>query len=258
MIAICCIRDQPHYRRNAFINGLQKAGYKIVQSGQPQSSADILCTWNRHSGFEAMADAWEAKGGTCLIAENGYCGVDEFGRQYYALSAHGHAGSGWYPKVEGRFEKLGIEVKPWRTDGNHILVTAQRGIGSRTMASPINWHIKAAARLKGLTDKQIRIRPHPGNHAPAVPLENDFRDAWACAIWSSSSGVKALIAGIPVAFDAPYFIAERCAVKLEEIAQPICDDSRRAQALENVAQAQWSVAELESGLPFKLFRERLN
>lgn len=258
MIAICCIRAQPHYRADAFRNGLQRAGYKIVESGQPQSSSDLLVTWNRHSGYDVMADAWEKKGGTVLVAENGYLGADEFGRQFYAISAHGHCGSGWFPASAGRFQKLAIEVKPWRTSGEHVLVCSQRGIGSKTMASPFNWGEKAATKLKALIDRPIRVRPHPGNNAPKVPLEDDFRNAWACSVWSSSAGVKALIAGIPVTFSAPYWIAERCAVRLEEIGQLICDDSKRMQALENVAQAQWSVAEIESGFPFMLFRERLN
>lgn len=257
MIAICSIRSQPHYRRDAFITGLERTGYKIVQSGAPESSADILCIWNRHGGFESMADAWEAKGGTVLVAENGYVGVDEHGRQYYAISAHGHCGSGWYPKTEGRFKKLGIEVKPWRADGEHILVTAQRGIGSKTMASPFNWHEKTATKLRSLINRPVKIRLHPGNHAPTIPLEDDLRGAWACSVWSSSSGVKALIAGVPVTFSAPYFIAERCAVRLEEINQLLCDDGRRLQALENVAQAQWSVEEIEAGIPFRLFQDRL-
>lgn len=258
MIAICTIRTQPHYRRDAFLKGLERNGYKLVESGRPQNSSDLLVIWNRHGGFEVMADAWESHGGTVLVCENGYLGKDEHGRQNYAISAHGHNGSGWMPNSVGRFEKLGIELKPWRADGAHILVCGQRGIGSKTMASPVNWHEKAAAKLKGLTDKQIRIRPHPGKDPPKVPIEDDLKDAWAIAIWSSSAGVKALVNGIPVAFAAPYWIAEDCAVRLENIAHPICDDGKRLQAMEKVASGQWSVEEIEKGLPFALFRERLN
>lgn len=205
-----------------------------------------------------MADTWESHGGTVLVCENGYIGKDQHGRQHYAISAHGHNGSGWMPNSTGRFDKLGIELKPWRTDGAHILVCGQRGIGSKTMASPVNWHEKAAAKIKGLTDKQIRIRPHPGKDPPKIPIDDDLVNAWACAIWSSSSGVKALVQGVPVAFAAPYWIAEDCAVRLENIAHPICDDGKRLQAMEKVANGQWSVEEIEKGLPFALFRERLN
>ena len=258
MIALCAIRTQPHYRREAFEKGLAVNGYKLVQSGQPQSSADLLVIWNRHGGFEAMADAWEARGGTVLVCENGYIGKDRHGRQNYAISAHGHNGSGWVPQSAGRFAKLGIALKPWRTEGTHILVCGQRGIGSRTMASPVNWHEKAAHRLKVLVDKPARIRPHPGKDPPKVPIEDDLTGAWACAVWSSASGIKALVNGIPVAFDAPYWIGEDCAVRFNDIAHPIMDDGKRLKAMEKVAAAQWSVEEIEKGLPFALFRDRLN
>lgn len=257
MIAICMIRNQPHYRRDAFQTGLERNGYKLVESGRPQTSADLLVIWNRYAGFEIMADQWEKVGGTVLVCENGYIGRDAQGRQLYAISAHGHNGSGWFPASENRFEKLGIELKPWRTDGSHILVCGQRGIGSKTMASPINWHEKAGKKLQGLTDKPIRIRPHPGKDPPKIPIDDDLRDAWACAIWSSSGGIKALVSGIPVAFDAPYWIAEDCAVKLDEIAHPIMDDGKRLRAMEKVANGQWSVDEITAGKPFALFRARL-
>ncbi len=257
MIAICTVRAQPHYRRDSFIAGLERNGYKIVQSGRPQNSADLLVIWNRHGGFESMADQWEAFGGTVLVCENGYIGKDQHGRQLYAISAHGHNGSGWSPSKDKRFEKLGIELKPWRTEGGHVLVCGQRGIGSKTMASPVNWHEKAAKRLQKLTDKQIRIRPHPGKDPPKVPVEDDLRDAWACAIWSSSTGVKALVNGIHVAYDAPFWIGEDCAVKLDDIAHPVMDDGKRLQAMEKIANAQWSIDEITSGKPFALFRERL-
>ncbi len=257
MIAICTIRAQPHYRRDSFITGLQRNGYKIVESGRPESSSDLLVIWNRHGGFEQMADAWESKGGTVLVCENGYLGRDQQGRQHYAISAHGHNGSGWFPVLSGRFSKLAIDLKPWRTGGDYVLVCGQRGIGSKSMASPINWHEKAAKRLASLTDKPVRIRPHPGKDPPKVPVEDDLAGAWACAIWSSSSGVKALVNGIPVAYAAPYWIAEDCAVKLENIAHPIMDDGKRLQAMEKVASGQWSVDEINAGKPFALFRERL-
>jgi hypothetical protein len=237
---------------------LAKNGYKLVQSGQPESSRDLLITWNLYGGYESMAAAWERRGGTVLVCENGYIGKDKNGQQYYAISAHGHNGSGWFPPCSGRFAKLGIELQPWRTAGDFVLVCGQRGIGSKTMASPAGWHDKAAKRIQQLCEKQVRIRPHPGKDPPKTPVEDDLQGAWACAIWSSSSGIKALVNGIPVAFDAPFWIAEDCAVKIDGIAHPIVDDGKRLLAMEKVASAQWSIAEIEAGLPFALFRERLN
>lgn len=256
MIALCTIRPQPHYRRDAFECGLRKAGYSLVQSGTPNGPNDIFVTWNRYGANGAMADAWERQGGTVLVCENGYLGRDEQDRQYYAISVHGHNGSGWFPVgPEDRFAKLGIELKPWRANGEHILVCGQRGIGSREMASPPDWHVKAANRLRKLTDRPVKVRTHPGNNAPATPLEDDLSGAFACSIWSSGSGVKALQQGIPVMFDAPYWICQDAASNEFDTRDDLRKD--RAKAMHKMAWGQRSVAEIESGEPFATIREHL-
>lgn len=193
-----------------------------------------------------------------LVAENGYLGKDDLGRQYYALAVHGHNGSGWYPMTgNDRFGKLGITLQPWvdRPDG-YDLVCGQRGIGSRTMASPENWHTSALKRVPG----RGKVRPHPGKDAAKAPaltsLDNDLAGAKRCIVWSSSSGVKALVAGIPVRYDAPFWICSAGATRLGE-AEDRRDDGARLYAMQCMAHAQHSIAELESGEPFAAIRDNV-
>lgn len=259
MKAVCLIREQPHYRRDAFVNGLRRAGYTVDTRGSPSEPSDLLVIWNRYGSNEMMADAWETQGGTVLVAENGYVGRDSQGRQLYALAAHGHNGSGWWPRADSsRFEALGLEVRDWvhRPEGC-ALVCGQRGIGSRTMASPPDWHVGAARMI----ESPVKLRLHPGNkpdpNAPTV--EKDLDGARVCVIWSSSSGVKALLRGVPVIYDAPHWVCEDAAIplrqlKLFEKPSPDALNEMRAKALSDMAWAQWSIEELETGLPFSLFR----
>lgn len=260
MLAICQIRPLPHYRRDAFEAGLRKAGYSLVNAGRPAGPEDLLIIWNRYGASESMADTWERCGGTVLVCENGYAGKDSDGHQYYAISAHGHNGSGWWPEgSEDRWAALNIPLQPWRapTDTGHVLVCGQRGIGSREMASPNGWHDHVASRLRKMTDRPIRIRLHPGNQPAKVPLEDDLRGAHACVVWSSGSGVKALIGGVPVLFDAPAWI---CKGASASVSQANLDDLpmrevERVAALHRMAWAQWSVSEISSGEPFVRFLE---
>lgn len=259
MIAICQIRDQPAYRRDAFLDGLRIAGYGIKSNGYPKEPMDLLVIWNRYGGYAAMADTWEKHGGTVLVCENGYIGVDNQNRQLYAISANGHNGSGWFPDpTEDRFSKLNIEVLPWKETSpeNHMLVCGQRGIGTKLMASPDNWHSFAQMRLKRITARPVKIRLHPGNHAPKTPLMADLEGAHACVIWSSSSGVKSLVNGYPVFYDAPHWICSGAAAKLGlPVETPLQDDDKRMAALQHMAHAQWTVDEIQSGEPFVRFRE---
>lgn len=258
MKAICRIRHAPAYRREAWLSGLKAAGYELVDRGVPKSADDLLVIWNRYGDNEVDAARWEGHGGTVLVTENGYAGKDDKGRQYYAVAVHGHNGSGWWPVgPEERWSQLGIELKPWRTEGKHLLVCAQRGIGSKTMASPYRWAEETADRLRKLTDRPVRIRLHPGNtKAPAVSLLDDLRDAWACVIWSSGCGVQALIQGVPVFFSAPAWIGQGAAKPgIDAIEAPMRDDDARLKALQRMAWAQWSVEEIGSGAPFIRIRQ---
>lgn len=261
MRAVCLIREQPCYRRDAFVAGLRRAGYALTSGGQPQARTDLLVIWNRYGHFAAMADAWERARGTVLVAENGYLGVDAQGRQHYALAAHGHNGSGWWPvSAEDRFARLGVEPQPWRTGGEYVLVRGQRGIGTPHMASPPAWHARTAGYLRTAQALPVRVIDHPGKHATEANRSYDMRDVAACVVWSSALGVRALVAGVPVWFAAPYWIGQHSARRLSEDAglrAPVQDDDARRLALHRTAHAQWSVEELESGEPFARFRDAL-
>lgn len=259
MIAVCRIRPQPDYRRDAFEKGLRATGYRLVENAMPAGPKDLLVIWNRYDAMHRQATDWEARGGTVLVCENGYIGADPEGRQYYAISAHGHNGSGWWPVgTEDRWAALGIPLRPWTalaganpSAGGYALVCGQRGIGSPEMASPDHWHQTAAAYVSKW-HPNVRIRLHPGRHAPTVPLERDLEGASYCVIWSSSSGVKALTLGVPVIYDAPHWICQGAASAMRQSFEDPTDEERLA-ALRRMAWAQWSVAEIEAGEPFARF-----
>ena len=259
MIASLHIRPQPHYRRDAFVKGLERIGYQMHANGQPKDERDVLVLWNRQGGDEAIAAQWESHGGTVVVTENGYLGRDDLNRQHYAIAVHGHCGSGWFPVgPEDRMKPLAIELKPWRQGGGHVLVCGQRGIGSAQMRSPIGWEDRAAMRLKAAGFKNLRIRRHPGRQPPVTPLKDDLYDAAVCVVWSSSCGVKAMAQGIPVIYAAPKWILSSAAAHgLEHAGDPLRDDEKRYSAFATMMHAQWSVAEIEAGEPFRRILARI-
>lgn len=252
------VRKEPYYRREAIETGLTRLGYTIDNDGVfPQSKRDMLVLWNRKAGAEDnAATLWERRGGTVIVMENGY--LQKVDKTVYAISVHGHNGSGWFPVGdEDRFSKLGFEVKPWRpVVGGHWLVCGQRGIGSPTMASPPQW---AEKTCRALRHAPTRLRQHPGNHAPKVPLLDDLACAYRCVIWSSGSGVRALAEGIPVLYDAPHWICSGAATRLSDhlACNPVRPLQPREAALHRMAHGQWSVDEIASGEPFARILDQL-
>lgn len=250
--AYCLIRNQPHYRIDAFSKGLEKSGYYVIRN-HPVSCkpGDLLLIWNRYGINEVIADKWSREGGIVIVCENGYIGTDSQSRQYYAIALNGHNGSGnWHVGSDDRWQNLNVPINPWRESGSHILICAQRGIGSKTMASPPGWEKEMAKRLSRITRREIKIRRHPQTKdAPVLPLSHDLENAWATVVWSSTAAVKSLLAGIPVFYDAPHMIVSGAACNdITQIEIPKMGD--RIPALQRMAWAQWSIEEIEMGLPF--------
>lgn len=260
--AYCVIREAPHYRRWAFLEGLRKAGFEAIPNSPPvggKQRGNWLVIWNRYGHFHEMACDFERGGGTVIVAENGYIGKDSEGRQRYALSLGWHQNPLVPPDGE-RFAALGIEVLPWRDSGQHVLICAQRGFGAPPHGMPGKWPGQAFQRVKAQTQRPVKLRPHPEDrNIPARdkpgPLEHDLTNCHAVVVWSSTSAVKALLAGVPVFYASEHFIAAPAAVRgMADIERPFLDD--RLPGLERAAWGQWSVAEIESGEPFQRYRDQ--
>lgn len=231
-------RDLLPTEYRTFAAGLKATGYKLTED-----DADVAIIWGNAKAMPA---------GKVLVAENGYWNADD--GPYCALAMGGHNGAGDSPAGSPeRLKRLGIDLKPWRQDGKHILVCPSRGLGLQPM--PKDWVQRTTAELRKYTDREIRVRPHPGNwkklrEHPSVSLAADLRDAWACVIWASAAGLHALAAGIPVIRTAPHWIGSEAAGNdLAEVESPPMLD--RIAAFERMASAQWSLSEIESGEPFQ-------
>lgn len=255
-IAKILVRKEPYYRRQAIEAGLQRLGHKLVGvPAWPNKKEDLLVLWNRKRGDEeTLAENWERRGGSVIVMENGY--LQKVDKSMYAISVGQHNGAGWFPVGdEDRFSALGFEVKPWRSGGEYVLVCAQRGIGSKLMASPPGWDRRAAEKLskKG----PVKVRPHPGQFVPKTPLEKDLAGASECHIWSSGAGVRALVEGVPVQHYAPHWVCEAASLSAAFAPASVDRDHRRATALHRMSHGQWTVPEITSGEPFARILEGL-
>lgn len=259
--ALCMIRPEPHYRADAFVKGLKACGLTIVPGLHEPTADDVLVIWNRYGHVADMAKRFERVKAAVIIAENGYVGARDNndgrplaadGDRLYALALGQHNGAGsWYVGNAARWRVQGIDLKPWREGGEHVLLFAQRGIGSAQVASPPDWLQRTEKRLRAITKRPIKIRGHPGNKGPSVPLIDDLRNAWCAVTWASSAGVRALCMGWPIFSDFPKWIVRPAARDLDQIEQPLCDDAARENAINRVAWAQWTLAEIEEGVPFR-------
>lgn len=254
MIAWLALRDGVHYRRAAFAQGLQRAGYRVEQRlPDLPGPRDVLVIWNRYGDSARAADLFESRGLQVLVAENGYLGNEFAGRRWYAIARSQHNGAGtWDDRGPERWDALRVSFGTWRGDGGETVLLPQRGIGPSGVAMPRSWEGESR-RLFRATGIGTRTRPHPGQSV-AKPLEDDLARATLAVTWGSGAALKALLWGIPVAYSMPKWIGAGAALPLHsllrESAPPVRDDARRLVMFRRLAWAQWTLEEIQAGEPF--------
>lgn len=244
--ACLLLRSGVPYRRQAFAAGLERVGFNVdaIPKRHPDP-ADVLVLWNRKGAEHTLALAYEKAGARVLIAENGYIGKAPDGHKLYALAWNHHNGRGtWREGGPERWDALGIDLAPWRTDGDFILVLPQRGIGEPGVAMPGGWAASALKHLATLTKRPLRIRHHPGVEK-AEPYEA-LQGAHCAVTWGSGAGLKALAAGVPVFHALKGWIgAGMASSDLSRLEDPPMPD--RVAPFRRLAWSQWAITEIESG-----------
>ena len=215
-------------RIQAFERGLRRHGFVVIPGLQP---ADALVTWNRIGAADRLARDY----GLVLVAENAAWGNGFLERKWISLAKDRHNTAGMFlAGGSERWDALGIELAPWRTEGETVILP-QRGIGSPPTAMPANWAKSAYQRHGG------RIRPHPGRNQ-AKPLADDLERCGRVVTWGSGAAIQALMMGLHVISEMPDWIGEQDNT-----------DTGRLSMLRNLAWAQWELHEIESGEAFEGF-----
>lgn len=181
------------------------------------------------------------------MAENGYVRSDIPGK-WFALALKHHNGAGlWNVGGPERWDALGVELNPWRCSGSELVILGQRGIGELGIASPHGWAETVQRKIGG------RIRSHPGNNEPTVPLEQDLRNASSVVTWGSAAALSALSLGVPVYYAFDRWIGAPAAYSLSQFehGEPRRDDGDRLRMFQRLIWAQWTIEEIADGRAFR-------
>jgi hypothetical protein len=167
---------------------------------------------------------------------------------------------------------LSITLRPYRTNGNHILICLQRNGGwSMRGLSTLDWMNQTIAEIRKYSSRPIVVRAHPGDKKIKQMLRvsysnttlsikerlvDDLQNAWATVVYNSSPSVASLIEGVPTFLTDPqpnhsqtYGIANTDLSKLENPLMP-----ERQEWVERLAMCHWNFEELRSGAAWQFFR----
>lgn len=171
---------------------------------------------------------------------------------------------------------LGLSLKPWRTQGTHILICCQRNGGWSMKGLSVNqWLLETVAKVRSFSERPIVIRIHPGDKKwqrwfdqsifkkyKHITLSNnhirqDLNNAWASIVYNSSPSIASVIEGIPTFVTDPQAEISQsfgvCNTNLKRIEDPKMFE--RQDWIEKLSMCHWNFDELRSGEAWQFFRK---
>lgn len=243
-----CPGKGSHTQNELFENalaGLKAQGVKAcITNAEP--STKVIGMW----GWRKAAEMRQ-RGHEVLVFERGYLG-DRFHWTSIGWNGlNGYADFALPEQVTGERFLKHFSLKPWRPDGEIIVIMGQvHGDASLRGSDLTKFYEGAAAQLSAKWGKPVYFRNHPmgNNFAPKIPFITEpmhqvLARAFLVVAFNSNSTVDAVINGVPtIAFDRGSMAWD---VTGHEAGERIMPD-REAWAY-RLAHCQFSPDEIKSG-----------
>lgn len=243
--------------------GMQRHGVNVSTGAyNVAGNADIAVVWTWRQ-LNLIRDM-QSSGRKVLVMERGHI---QPRRDWCSLAVDGLNGRGKYPPPgnNSRFRKhFAHHLRPWRRkDGPVLLVGQVEGDAALHGLDMEQWARKTAAALLR-QGRQVIWRPHPrSRHTSFCPygvershssLEDDLGRCSVVVVWSSTTAVESVLAGVPtITLDKG---AMAWPVAGHDLAgEPPAPDRRRW--CREMAWRQWSLEEFENGDAWAHFRPLL-
>ncbi len=258
----------------AFREGCKKHHVRVTEHDM---TADVAVIWShlwagRMAPNQAVWQKFIASGRPVIVMEVGQLmrGVT------WKMGINGVNARAWWGEgtVPDRAKKLAVRLQPWK-QGDHILIAMQRADSEQWAGLPPaeQWLKQTIDHIRKHTDRPIVVRPHPRQRLPYMPGikiqqpqslrgtydEFDFRmnlsTAWAVVNENSGPGSQAVLDGVP-AFVGAYSMAAPVAnMDFALIEKPLMPE--RTEWLEQLCHTEWTMSEIQSGLPFSRLVSRI-
>jgi len=259
---------------NAFASGAESLGHSVCYNS---SDGDIDVIWSVlwHGQMARNKTIWDTnrtKSKPTIVLEVG--GIKR-GRTW-KVAINGVNRDAYFGDTgnnNDRANLLGLSLKPWRTQGSHILIAGQhdKSLQWENMPRMSTWVMQTIEELKKHTDRSIYFRPHPRCRLLTIESQYknvyrqdpqlvtgtyddydiNFKDAWATISHSSNPGIQSIINGVP-AFVSSSSLAYPVANNidsLQNIEDPVIPD--RQQWLNDYAHTEYTTEEISKGIPHK-------
>jgi len=263
---------------DAFARGAESLGYACVDN-DPSADVDVIWSvlWNgRMAGNKAIWEAARARSKPVVVLEVG--GIKR--GTTWKVGLNGINRDAFFGDVGNdsrRCNLLDLRLKPWRTDGEFILIAGQHEKSEQWRDQPRmnRWVMETIENIQAHTDRPILFRPHPRCRLEAIEtqyknvyrqeprqlpntyddFDMGFNNVYATVSWTSNPGIHSVIEGVP-AYTSTSSLAWDVSIKsLTNLDNPPLHD--RQQWLNDYAWTEFTVEEIASGLPLKRLTSKL-
>lgn len=264
-----------HPVMDAFIESVKSDNVQVFNNNAV-IDCDVAVIWAilwQNKNRQILWDAYHKKNIPVLVLEVGGLKRNE----YWKVGINGINNNAiWNNKNSppDRWNKLNLELKPWKNDGDYILLCGQNdqsGAWPSGLTSE-KYTYDTVKELRNHTDRPIWLRPHPRARFNLNQIMNDFpnifvstpkqhtgtydnfdldivlKNAWASICYNSNTGIESVMSGTPVFCDQSSLASPVGNLNLANIENPLKPD--RTQWSHDIAYTEWSVEEIRQGLPW--------
>lgn len=231
--------------------GAQPAGWDAkVVPGEFLPHGTLHLVWGQIWKAARIVPAAAELGELCAVMDNGWFlpGVGRSGGFYRLTFSPGPLPPGTLPAelCDRRPADLGVEMRPWRRDGRHVLI-AMPGphFGTPWGLNMQPWIDTVEERVRAATGRPVRVRYKGAPHA----LEEDLLDCWAVVTHSSNVAVDAVLAGVPVFVEPTSPAAPVGNLSLDRLDRPECPP--RSEWLRSLLAQQFSLDDMREGRAYR-------
>jgi hypothetical protein len=259
---------------DAFAHSLVAAGHTVTWNDS-NSDVDVIWSVLWHGRMARNKAIWQrnvAQSKPTIVLEVG--GIKR--GTTWKVGLNGINRDGYFGDKDNdrtRADNLGLVCKPWRSNGDFILIAGQHDKSLQWQGLPrmSNWFLNTYDEIRKYTDRPIIFRPHPRcklehierglkhvyrqvpQHVNGTYDDFDmgFNNIHCTISYSSNPGIHSIIQGVP-AFVSTHSLAYDVSNDIDflhDIEQPLTPD--RTQWLNDYAHTEYTIEEISQGIPLK-------
>lgn len=257
-----------------------------VMSAEPLDAGFVLGYTLENNFRRHIIDTLQRQGVPVVFVDSNvlhYARPDHLWHRYSINSVYPATGTYFFSepnpdKWSGYSTAHGVELRPWRTTGQHILILCQRPQGWNMQGrDQMAWLDNTIDIIRQHSDRSMVIRMHPGDgrrfdaikqiqarHGRMVAISThpnirqDLQDCWCAVGYNSTPTAVAAIEGVPVYVEDPVncWAADVAFTSLSQIESPPQPD--RAAWANRIANIHWSNQEVKSGQLWSAIKQHIS